>query len=267
MTSPNDNRPAVDADRTATPEPAHDADIIQETGAVQRTFERRSGLKSLLPSRSAKLIAGLIILGFFILYAIIMPFVVKDPNAISSFRLSPPGHDGFILGSNQAGQDVWAQIAYGTRGSLIIGAIVGVLSTILSTLFGVFGTYVGGFTDDFLALVTNIILVIPGLPLTIIISNYVPAEHRDVVLIALVLTITSWAGSARVLRSVTLSVRNRDYVLAAKISGEKTWRILIVEILPNLIPVMASQLIFCIILRVCSRSIGFTPACVAQALL
>jgi peptide/nickel transport system permease protein len=65
-----------------------------------------------------------------------------------------------------------------------------------------------------------------------------------------VLAITSWAGSARVLRAVTLSVRNRDYVAASRVSGEKTWRILLVEILPNLIPVMASQFVFAIIFAI-----------------
>ncbi|MDR2895974.1 MAG: ABC transporter permease [Propionibacteriaceae bacterium] len=229
---------------------SHDADLVQETGAVERTFERKAGLKSLLPSRSTKLTIGLAMLGVFVAYAIIAPFLVGDPNAISTFRLSGPGQNGFLLGSNQAGQDIWAQIAYGTRGSLIIGVIVGLLATILSTLFGVFGTYVGGFADNAFSLFTNVMLVIPGLPLVIIISNYIPADHRNVFLIALVLTITSWAGSARVLRSVTLSVRGRDYVMASKISGEKTWRILVVEILPNLIPVMASQLIFAIIFAI-----------------
>ena len=235
---------------TPTPAPAPDESFVQETGAVERTFEKKTGLRSLLPSRSAKLIVGVTILGIFILYAIVMPFFVRDPNAISTFRLTPPGHDGFIMGSNLAGQDVWAQLAYGTRGSLIIGAIVGILAAVLSTLFGVLGTYVGGWWDEGFALFTNVILVIPGLPLTIVISNYVPPEKRGLFVLALVLAITSWAGSARVLRSVTLSVRNRDYVIASKISGEKTWRILVVEILPNLIPVMASQLIFSIIFAI-----------------
>jgi peptide/nickel transport system permease protein len=84
----------------------------------------------------------------------------------------------------------------------------------------------------------------------IVIGNYVPQNQRGLFLIAIVLAITSWAGSARVLRAVTLSLRNRDYVAASRVSGEKTWRVLVVEILPNLIPVMASQFVFAIIFAI-----------------
>ena len=236
------------------PDPTSDVAMVEETGAVQRTYEHKSTLASMLPSRSPKLIVGLTIVILFILYAIIMPFLVRSPTYTSSNMFSHPGQNGYILGSTQSGGDVWAQLAWGARGSLEIGLIVGILATILSTAFGVLGAYIGGFLDDVFAMFTNIILVIPGLPLAIIIASYVPANKRGWFMIALVLTITSWAGSARVLRSVTLSVRHRDYVLASRIAGEKTWRILVVEILPNLIPVMASQLIFSVIAAILSEA-------------
>jgi peptide/nickel transport system permease protein len=230
--------------------PATDAELVQETGAVQRTFDKKRSLARLLPSRSAKLIVGGSLLGAIVLYAVLAPFLVGDPRAISTNMLTPPGEAGYLLGTNQAGQDLWAQLAYGTRGSLIIGAAVGLMATVLSAFFGVLGTYVGGTVDEGFALFTNVILVIPGLPLTIVIANYVPPDQRGLFLIAVVLAITSWAASARVLRSVTLSVRQRDYVAASRIAGEKTWRILVVEILPNLIPVMASQLVFSVIFAI-----------------
>jgi peptide/nickel transport system permease protein len=185
-----------------------------------------------------------------VLYAIVGPFLVGDPHAISSNMLAAPGEHGYILGTNQAGQDLWAQLAYGTRGSLIIGIAVGLMALLLSALFGVLGTYIGGAVDESFALATNVILVIPGLPLTIVIANYVPPDRRGLLLISVVLAVTSWAASARVLRSVTLSIRGRDYVAASRIAGEKTWRVLVVEILPNLVPVMASQLVFAIIFAI-----------------
>jgi peptide/nickel transport system permease protein len=184
------------------------------------------------------------------LWAIIGPFVVADPHAISTHMLSAPGQDGYLMGTNQAGQDLWAQLAYGTRGSLIIGLSVGLMALVLSAFFGVLGTYIGGAIDESFALFTNVVLVIPGLPLTIVIANYVPPDQRGLFLISVVLAVTSWAASARVLRSVTLSVRGRDYVAAARIAGEPTWRVLVVEILPNLIPVLASQLIFAVIFAI-----------------
>jgi len=211
---------------------------------------KRSSIAALLPSLSPKLIVGLSIGAAIVLWAIIGPFVVGDPNAISTLAFAPPGTHGHILGTSQTGQDVWSQIAWGTRGSLIIGFAVGVMATVLSALFGVLGAYIGGAVDEGFALFTNIVLVIPGLPLVIVIGNYVPQSQRGLFLVAVVLAITSWAGSARVLRAVTLSIRNRDYVAASRVSGERTWRILIVEILPNLIPVMASQFVFAIIFAI-----------------
>jgi peptide/nickel transport system permease protein len=203
----------------------------------------------LLPSRSAKLVAGLTALGLVVLYAIVGPLLVGDPRAISHDMLQPPSL-AHLLGTNQAGQDLWAQLAYGVRGSLIIGVAVGVMAALLSAFFGVFGTYVGGVADEGLALITNVVLVIPGLPLTIVIGSYIPPDRRGLFLISVVLAVTSWAASARVLRAVTLSVRQRDWVAAARIAGEPTWRVLVVEILPNLIPVMASQLVFSVIFAI-----------------
>lgn len=210
---------------------------------------RRRSISALLPSRSPKLIAGLTIAGVIVLWGIVGPFLVGDPNAISTLAFAPPGPDHW-LGTTQTGQDVWTQIAAGTRGSLIIGFSVGVIATVLSAAFGILGGYVGGALDEAFSLITNVALVIPGLPLVIVIGNYVPESQRGLFLIAVVLALTSWAGSARVLRAVTLSVRNRDYVAAARVSGERTWRILVVEILPNLIPVMASQFVFAVIFAI-----------------
>ncbi|AYG03106.1 ABC transporter permease [Gryllotalpicola protaetiae] len=217
--------------------------------AVAPTAQRRS-FAALMPSWSPKLVVGLSLAGVIVLWAIIGPLLVGDPNAISTLAFAPPGTHGHLLGTTQTGQDVWSQIAWGTRGSLIIGFSVGVLATVLSGIFGIVAAYLGGALDDSVALFTNVVLVIPGLPLTIVIGNYVPPAQRGIFLIAVVLALTSWAGSARVLRAVTLSIRSRDYVSASRVSGEKAWRILVVEILPNLIPVMASQFVFAIIFAI-----------------
>ena len=209
----------------------------------------RARIASLLPSWSPKLAVGLTIAGVIIAWAIVGPFLVQDPNAISTNWFAHPSAAHW-LGTTQTGQDVWSQIAYGTRGSLIIGFTVAVIATVLSGVFGILGAYQGSVVDEAFALFTNVVLVIPGLPLVIVIGNYVPQQDRGLFLIAAVLAITSWAGAARVLRAVTLSLRNRDYVAASRVSGEKTWRILLVEILPNLIPVMASQFVFAVIFAI-----------------
>ncbi|SEE74490.1 peptide/nickel transport system permease protein [Arthrobacter alpinus] len=197
--------------------------------------------------RSAKLIAGLSIAGAIALFGILGPMLLGDPNAISNETLAAPGN-GMLLGTTQTGQDVLAQLAHATRGSLTIGVLVGAMAIAASAFFGIVGAYIGGWTDEAFSLITNVMLVIPGLPLVIVISSYVP--DKGLFLIAGVLALTSWAGGARVLRAVTLSLRNRDYVAASRVSGEKTWRILLVEILPNLMPILASQMVFAVIFAI-----------------
>ena len=167
---------------------------------------------------------------------------------------SPRRAHGHLLGLTQTGQDVFAQLAYATRGSLQIGLIVGVLATVLSAFFGVIGAYAGGAVDEVFSLFSNIMLVIPGLPLVIVIAGFVPPESRGAWTVALVLAITGWAASARVLRAQTLSLRNRDYVAAARVAGEKRWRIIAVEILPNLLPLLASQFVFAVIAAILSEA-------------
>jgi len=200
-----------------------------------------------LPPMTAKLATGLILGGAILLFGIVGPFFVVDPAKVNDVGLAGPS-GAHLLGTTQTGQDVLAQLAYATRGSLTIGAVVGLLTLVLSGFFGVVGAYAGGWVDELFSLFSNVMLVIPGLPLVIVISSYVP--DKSIWLVALVLSITGWAGSARVLRGYTLSLRSRDYVLAARVAGERRWRILAVEILPNLVPLLAAQVVFAVIFAI-----------------
>ncbi|WP_201724600.1 ABC transporter permease [Streptomyces antimycoticus] len=214
---------------------------------------RRTGWRAMLPAWSPKLAIGLGLVVAIALFGLIGPLLAGDPNAIRNIGLTSPSGDHW-LGTTQTGQDVLDQLTYATRGSLQIGLLVGVMATALSALFGVIGGYAGGILDEAFSLFSNVMLVIPGLPLVIVISGFVPAEQRGSWTIALVLAVTGWAASARVLRAQTLSVRNRDYVAAAKVAGEKPWRVICVEILPNLLPVLASQFVFAVIAAILSEA-------------
>jgi len=129
-----------------------------------------------------------------------------------------------------------------------------VLATILSAFFGIFGAYIGGFADESFSLISNVFLVIPSLPLVIVIAGFVPQAQRGLWTIAVVLALTGWAASSRVLRAQTLSIRNRDYVAASRVAGEKPGRVISVEILPNLLPVLASQFVFAVIFAILSEA-------------
>ncbi|RYV51937.1 ABC transporter permease [Pengzhenrongella frigida] len=197
--------------------------------------------------RAPKLVLGVSIASAVVLFGVVGPYLVGNPSSVRDVGLAGPTSE-FILGTTQTGQDVFAQLAHATRGSLTIGLVVGALTLVLSAFFGIVGAFAGGWLDETFSLISNVMLVIPGLPLVIVISSYIP--EKSIWLIAAVLALTGWAGSARVLRGFTLSLRNRDYVLAARVSGERSWRILSVEILPNLIPLLASQVVFAIIFAI-----------------
>ncbi|MEV4009870.1 ABC transporter permease [Nonomuraea angiospora] len=201
--------------------------------------------------KSGKLIIGLSIVGFFAVVAIVGPMVAGDPEAMVGGRVEPPS-DTAWLGTTDTGQSVLDQLLYATRDSMLIGFSVGLLATAVSLAFGVTSGYLGGWLDEALSLLSNVALVIPAIPLLILIADYV--DGGGPLMIALIIAAISWAGPARVIRSQTMSLRNREYVDAARVSGEPGWRIMIVHILPNLVPLIASGLVWGVIGGVLTES-------------
>jgi peptide/nickel transport system permease protein len=197
--------------------------------------------------RSPRLLAGLGIVVFFVLLGAIGTPLVGDPNVFSHAEWQAPSAAHW-LGTTQLGQDVFAQLVAGTLPTLEVGAGAGLIAMLVAIVIGIGGGYLGGFVDEALSLLSNVVLVIPALPLIIVITAYVKANGT--VSMILVIALVSWAASARVLRAQTLSVRNREYVLAARASGEHAWRIIAVEILPNELPVIVSQFIFAMIFAI-----------------
>jgi peptide/nickel transport system permease protein len=198
-----------------------------------------------------RLLVGAGIVAFFALLAVIGPLFTQDPNAFSHAEWQPPS-GAHWLGTTQLGQDVLAQVVAGAGATLEIGAGAGLLATIISVVIGIGGGYAGGLADEALSLLSNVVLVIPGLPLIIVIASFVHASGVWPTL--LVIAFVSWAASARVLRAQTLSVRNREYVLAAKAGGEPGWRIVFFQILPNELPIIVSQFIFAMIFAILTQA-------------
>jgi len=187
-----------------------------------------------------KVTAGSCIVAFFLLVAIFGPlFIRQDPNTFTSAVSAPPSAAHW-LGTTLTGQDVFAQIVVGTRSSIFWGLGTGLAVMVVSIVVGLVSGYFGGAVDEVFSLITNVFLVIPALPLAIVLASYFP---RGELTVALVITVTGWAWGARVLRAQTLSMRNRDFVTAARASGEKTWRIIFFEILPNEISLVAANFV------------------------
>jgi peptide/nickel transport system permease protein len=209
--------------------------------AVPEEHQQRRGLWRRLPARAK---VGAILLGAFILTAIIGPLLTPyDPsfqNPSPSLSLQPPDA-AHLLGTTQSGQDVFSQLLVGIRLTLELALIVGVVATVLSVVVGVAAAYLGGVWDEVLSLATNVFLVIPALPLLIILLGYLPQKGQTATV--LVLAGLGWPWGARLIRAQTMAIRNRDFVAASQETGERTWRILLFEIVPNEVSLIAASFV------------------------
>jgi peptide/nickel transport system permease protein len=189
---------------------------------------------------NSKVTIGSAILLFFILVAIFGPLIVtQDPLKYTLNLMAPPSAE-HLLGTNQGGQDIFSQLVIGTRSTLFWSLVSGVLVMLIAIAVGLVGGYFGGVVDDFLSLVTNVFLVIPSFPLAIVAAEFF---SRTTLTIAIIVALTNWPWSARVLRSQTLSLRNREFITAARANGESTWRMIFFDIFPNLTSIVAAAFI------------------------
>jgi peptide/nickel transport system permease protein len=186
---------------------------------------------------SRKVAIGTTIVSFFIVLGLIGPLLMTiNPNATSRLFITPPSPSHW-LGTTVVGEDIFSQLVYGTRTSVFWGLGTGLMVTLLSVLVGLIAGYFANWIDDVLSLLTNVSLVLPALPLAIVLAAYFP---RGPLTISLVIILTNWAWQARVLRSQTLSMRNREFITASRASGESAWRIIFFEIFPNEIGIVVA---------------------------
>jgi len=136
------------------------------------------------------------------------------------------------MGTTAAGEDVLSQLIWGARISVFVGFVAGIAATLVAVAIGLSWGYMRGPAAEVVGFVVNLFLVIPGLPLMIVIAAYL--QNGGIAVIIAVIVVTGWAWGARVLRSQTQSLRSRDFVEAARFSGEGATRIVFREILPNM---------------------------------
>jgi peptide/nickel transport system permease protein len=209
---------------------------------------RREGRRLRIPGWLALLLSnpksrfGFALVGFMVVIAVIAPWIsVNNPTDfnILATRQAPSWHH--LFGTTDQGSDIFSQVALGTRRSLILGAAAAVLATVLAATLGIVAAYSGGIVDEVVNFLTNVFLVIPTIPLLIVISSYLKA--RGMLTMILVLGLTLWSFEARILRGQALSLKNRDFVQAAKVAGESTWRIVFGELMPNMISRIAAAFV------------------------
>lgn len=208
------------------------------TSTSQATRQRSGFIWQLLENRKASV--GAVIILFFVLVGLFGPLIVsRDPSAFVGPPHQPPSSE-YLLGTTGQGQDVLAQTIAGARTSLMVGFITGFAVMAIGALVGMAAGFFGGWIDSVLSFFTNVFLIIPGLPLAVVIAAYLKPGP---VTIGLVLVLTGWAWNARMLRAQILSLREKDFVLAAIVSGEGRFRIIFREILPNMTSLLMSGFI------------------------
>jgi len=200
---------------------------------VEPAARRRGGgiLHSVLRNRKA--LTGLVLFVIFVVLAAVPQLFtsVADPNKLAFAPALPPSGE-HLLGTTALGQDIWAQLVYGTRQSLVIALVAGFFATVLSVLVGVSAAYLGGLADEILSMITNVFLIIPTFPLIIILATY--AGKGTLMVVLIVLVITGWSYGANQLRAQALSLRNRDFLESARVRGERSSYIIVAEMLPTM---------------------------------
>jgi peptide/nickel transport system permease protein len=199
-----------------------------------------------------KALVGVTILAIVILVAVFAPMLTEySPTQRAGRPHQPPSADHW-LGTTRLGYDVFTRLLYGARVSLAVGFGAGFLITVIGTVLGIIAGYKGGVVDEVITFFTNMILVIPNLPLLLVLAAFI--GQASPLVIAVILGFTSWAWGVRVTRSETLSIRQRDFVRSAEMLGEPGWRIMAFEIFPNLISIVGINFIGSVIFAVITEA-------------
>lgn len=219
----------------------------QEQVMNELGIKGRPGWTSRLPpglaafATNPKGMTGVLILLALILFSIFGPMMSDyNPNRRAGKPHVMPSYE-HVLGTTRMGKDVFTQLAYGGRVSLAVGFGAGLAAALIGLAVGISAGYFGGRVDDILTFFVNVVLVLPGLPLIIVIATMV--ESASPWVIGVVLAATGWGWSARTIRTQTLSLRTREFVLSAELMGERKWRIILIEIFPNMLSFFMSGLV------------------------
>ena len=192
--------------------------------------------------RNPKSCTGLAMVAFVVIIALISPLIsVADPNAFNILATRQAPSWNHLFGTTDQGSDIFSQVVVGARRSLLLGAGAGALATALAAILGITAAYMGGIVDEVVNFLTNVFLTIPAIPLLIVVSGYL--KSRGMGTMIFVLAAVLWAFEARILRGQALSLKNRDFIQAAKAAGESTPRIVFGELVPNMISRIAAAFV------------------------
>lgn len=189
-------------------------------------------MKKFMKNSSFKLKAGIVItLIFFIIGFVVYLFPHADPFLNNTFPSKLPPGDGHLLGTTSMGQDIWWMLVEAIHNSLLIGLIVATIGTVVGVFIGLLSGFAGGALDRVLTVVMDTFVVIPSLPILILMTSLMKGS-ATVLVMALVLGMFAWAWPSRQIRSMALTLKERDFISTAWFSGEGTVQVVLTEILP-----------------------------------
>ncbi|MDF2968605.1 MAG: transporter permease [Nocardioidaceae bacterium] len=218
-------------------------------GAALRRFAR-----SYAAHRSG--MAGLVILGLFALIALLAPVLfpadmLDITKTVQNETLEPPSGE-FWLGTDEGGRSILAVLAWAARASLTVGVAASAISMVLGTLVGIGSGHYRGLLGSLLQRLTDWFLVIPFIPLVVVLAAVL--GQRGLGTIVLVLGVTSWPGTARLVRAQTLSVEGRPYLERAKALGGSDWHQMVRHVLPNVMPLVLANTTLTVALVILSET-------------
>ena len=221
-------------------------------------------MKKFWRNASLRLKLGLIITLFFLILGFVVYFIPHTdpfPNNIRMKNLAPSAEHW--LGTTSQGQDIFWLLIEAIHNSLTIGFIVAAIGTVVGVLVGLISGFVGGALDRILMVVTDTFVVIPSLPVLIMMTSLMKGSST-VILLALVLAVFAWAWPSRQIRSMALTMKERDFVHTAWFSGEGTLQTVVTEILPFTLTWSLSNFMNATLSAIASESglavLGLSPA-------
>lgn len=208
----------------------------------QKRFMKSNGLRGFIESiwRNKMSRAGMFILIFFLLLATIGPMIITPPKSDYANRLQPPSTEHW-LGTDYSGKDTFVQLVLGSREVLLVAVYAGVIAIFIACVVGIVAGLLGGKIDAILMLFTNVVITVPSFPVTMILSMVLAIENPF--MFGVVLSLWSWAGLAKAIRSQVLIIKHKDFIEASRVLGLSKVSIIINDVIPNIISYIAVNFI------------------------
>lgn len=225
-------------------------DLAKDNAALAKAYDvskstARDTIVSVFKSlvRNRRSLIGMIILIAYILLAILGPILADESMLKQNLRERLQGPSAkHWLGTDNNGRDTLTQFIYGARNVLVVAFIAAIMTIAIAIVVGMTAGLCGGVVDSILMFITNIILTVPSMPIMMLLSTVMEADNPFS--FGFVLSIWSWAGLARSIRAQILSVKNRDYIEAARILGMSNRHIIVNEMMPSLTSYLTMNMIF-----------------------